>query len=124
VHADPVDHEIQHRHLKPGPPQDRIGGVKLSPEQFDRYQAMAGPLTRMALEAMVNNPEWHSLPPYVRETAIRHVISGTRQSAAAAMQAGNPELIRQGLQQRIDHITGASHTARPKHPPQIAAPSP
>jgi hypothetical protein len=62
VNADPIDLEIQQLHHKPTPPQDRIGGVKLSPEMYDRYQAMAGPLTRMALESMVNNPDWHNLP--------------------------------------------------------------
>jgi hypothetical protein len=36
------------------------------------------------------------------------------------MQVKHPELIGQGIQQRIDFITGKSLTARPKKAPEAA----
>jgi len=89
---------------------------------YDRYQAVAGTLTRQALEATINAPSWANLPDYVRETAIRRIITSTRHAAAGAMQAANPELIQQGLKQKIDHISGATHTARPKRAPELSPP--
>lgn len=71
----------------------------------------------MTLDAMLRTPGWFTLPDYVRETAIRHAITGARETAAAAMQARYPELITAGIQQRVDHITGAAHTSRPKETP-------
>lgn len=120
--SDPVALEMQRLDLNPTHPQDRIGGVKLTPDQFDQYQATAGPFTRTALESLVNRPGWQGLPTYFREQAFRHVIDATRKTAAAAMQAAHPELILQGVQQKVDHITGASHTSRPKKPPEVTVP--
>lgn len=115
--SDPLSQEMQALHITPTPPEDRIAGVKLTPELYDEYQATAGPLTQMMLNSMVNSPNWHQLPDFVRETAIRNVIKSSREQAAGAMQIYHPALIGAGIQQRIDHITGASHKARPKESP-------
>lgn len=116
VNPSPVDREITQLQIKPGPPQDRIGGVKLTPNLYDEYQATAGSLTRTLLESMVSEPAWGTLPPIVRETAIHHAIEGSRRAAEAAMQARHPELIQAGVQQRQDHIMGVG-PARPKYAP-------
>lgn len=115
-----IDLEVQKLHIKPGPPEDRIGGVKLTPALYDQYQAVAGAFTKTSLEAIISTPGWYSLPDYVRETAIRRVIQTTRQTAAGAFQAAHPELIDAGIKQKMDHIMGVTHTSRPKKsPPEL-----
>jgi hypothetical protein len=108
---------MQRLQIKPSPPQDRIGGVKLTPQLYDEYQTTAGPLTREIVGSMVESPGWRDLPDFVRENAIRHGIEAGRKQGAAAMLMQHPQLILDGLQQRIDHITGAAHTSRPKNSP-------
>ena len=117
--ADPLDQELQRLQIKPTLPENRIGGVKLTPDQFDEYVRTSGPLIRTALEPMVKSPQWASLPDYVRETAIRSTIKNMRQVGESAMQMRHPELIQQGLQQQVDHITGVTHTSRPKEAPAL-----
>jgi hypothetical protein len=43
-----------------------------------------------------------------------------RQQAATAMQIEDRKLIQQGLQQRLDYISGRTNTARPKRAPEVA----
>ena len=117
--ADPLDLELQRLQIKPTLPENRIGGVKLSPDLFDEYVRTSGPLIRTALEPMVKSPQWSSLPDYVRETAIRSTIDNMRKTGAAVMQMKHPDLIMQGIRQQVDHITGVTHTSRPKEAPAI-----
>jgi hypothetical protein len=106
VKTDPVDMEMAALGIRPAPPQDRIKGVKLPPKLYDTYQATAGPFTRTALSAMVNQPGWHDIPISVRQEVFKHTIEATRQAAAAAMQMRYPQLIQQGVEDRIAKISG------------------
>ena len=114
----PLALEMKALDLNPSHPEDRISGVKLTPALFDHYQASAGTLTKAALEHLMDMPNWGSMPPVVRQMAIQKTITASRKQAAAAMQMQYPELIEEALRQRVDHITGASMTARPKKAPE------
>lgn len=104
--ADPVALEFQALDIKPAPPQDRIKGVKLPPQLYDIYQSTAGPFTRNALEQYVNTPGWHDLPVGVRADIFRSTIRATREVAGAAMQMRYPQLIQQGVEDRMNRING------------------
>jgi hypothetical protein len=104
--ADPINLEMQALNIWPTLPRNRIGGVKLTPQQYDEYQAHAGPLTHTMLEHMVGAPGWKSMPPFIRETMIRSMIKSTRAQAAAYMQMRHPELITQGIRQKVERVTG------------------
>lgn len=104
--SDPVDHEMAALGIHPAPPQDRIGGVKLPAELYDRYQATAGPFTRSALERLVVQPGWATLPAYARAEVFHKTIAATRQSAASAMQMAYPGLIQAAVQNKVNRITG------------------
>jgi hypothetical protein len=104
--ADPVALEFQALDIKPAPPQDRIKGVKLPPQLYDIYQSTAGPFTRTALEHYVNTPGWHDLPIGVRADIFRSTIRATREAAGAAMQMRYPQLIQQGVEDRVNRING------------------
>jgi hypothetical protein len=110
VKTDPVDQEMATLEIHPAPPQSRIGGVKLPPKLYDTYQATAGAFTRSALSHYVEQPGWHDLPPFVREKMFRATIEATRKSAAAAVQMQHPEIIAQGVQDRLAKINGVKPT--------------
>jgi hypothetical protein len=104
VNRDPVDLEMDRLGLHAAPPQDRLGGVKLPPQLYDRYQVMAGELTRQVLERLVAQPNWYRTPEFVRAELFRRLIAMSRQQAGAVIMAANPRIIQQGVQQRIDQI--------------------
>jgi hypothetical protein len=104
--TDPVDAEMAQLNIHPAPPRDVIAGVKLPPKLYDQYQVVAGALTRHALEGLVNQQGWSQMPPYAREEVFRRMITATRQSAAAAMQARYPQIIQQAMDQKVGRLTG------------------
>ncbi len=108
--ADPVSIEAAALDIKPSPPQDRIKGVKLPASLYDVYQATAGPFTRTALESMISQPGWHDIPIGARQEIFRSTIKATREGAAAAMQMRYPQLIQQGVEDRLAKINGVKPT--------------
>jgi hypothetical protein len=118
VNENPIDQEIGRLGgaIKPAPPQDRIGGVKLTPDLYHEYQVKAGALTNTMLSAMVRQPGWNSLPPGIRAKSIHDVIEGSRKAAESLMQASHPALIMQGYKQRLDELANAGR--KPKRPPE------
>lgn len=110
VNSNPVDMEMERLQIHPAPPSDRVGGVKLPPRLYDQYQVAAGTITRALLENWVKQPNWYDLPLFAREEVFRKSISAARQQAAAMIQQAHPEIIQQGVQQRIDHINGVKPT--------------
>jgi G:T/U-mismatch repair DNA glycosylase len=99
-----------------------IGGVKLTPEQYDRYEATAGPLVQRAMTSLVTHPGWQNISLADRVDTLRATISAMRQQAATAMQISDPKLVQQGLQQQRDYISGKTNTPRPKRAPELATP--
>ena len=63
INTDPVKAELERVNLHPTAPRDVIGGVKLTPDQYDRYEATAGPLVNRALTSLVNHPGWQPKYP-------------------------------------------------------------
>jgi hypothetical protein len=111
VQTDPVKLELDRLGKQtgyfPGAPENRVGGIKLNPEQFDRYEATAGPLVKQMLTAAMNTPRYQSLPPSAQVAMVKGLISGGRARARQAMQMAYPELIQQGIDARTMQVTGA-----------------
>jgi hypothetical protein len=120
--TDPLSTEMDRLQIHPGLPADRIGGVKLTRPLYDEFQVLAGAYTKTALDSLVNAPNFEELPTSVRINVIHANIRSSRQIAESMMQVKHPELIGQGMQQRIDFITGKSLTARPKKAPEAVSP--
>lgn len=110
VGTDPIAFEMKALDLHPAKPSDRVGGVKLPPALYDRYQSIAGPMTREALEMAVNMPGWYDLPTYVRQEVFRGAIRSSREAAGSIMQVANPQIINQAVQDRINRIEGQKPT--------------
>jgi hypothetical protein len=109
---DPIAMEMANLDLKPAAPQNRIKGVKLTPQLYDTYQATAGPFLRQILQSYINVPGWQDMPISVRQELFRNAIKVSRSSAAAAMQMQYPQIMQQALQDRVDQINGIKPTKR------------
>lgn len=105
----PVEHDLAKSELTkigyyPHAPSQQIGGVKLSPEQYDKYQATAGPLVKQQLDALVRSPEWQANGPEWKTRMAKATISYARRYAAQAMQIDDPSLIMAGRERRLKQI--------------------
>jgi hypothetical protein len=98
--------------LKPAAPQNRIKGVKLTPELYDTYQATAGPFLRQILQSYVNAPGWHEMPISVRQEVFRNAIKMSRNTAGAAMQMQYPQILQQAINDRMNQINGIKPAKR------------
>jgi hypothetical protein len=103
---DPLGLEMQALDLKPAAPKNSVGGVQLPPTLYDRYQTVAGGFTRHLLENLISQPGWHQLSAPAREDFFREAIKTAREAAGKKMQIDYPQIIQQGIDNRINHING------------------
>jgi hypothetical protein len=80
-----------------GPPVDGLKSIR---------GAGAGPLVHDALTALVQHPRWNEIPEAQRRWTMKATISAMRHRAATALQIEQPELVRQGMQRRLEYING------------------
>jgi hypothetical protein len=106
VSNDPVDLEMQRLDIKPAPPNNRVGGVQLPPELYNRYAIMAGTMAHTALNALVNEPGWFDQPVGAREHVFRQTIERAHKAAAEMMKAARPDIIETGMQNKERRIDG------------------
>lgn len=95
--TDPVKQEMDRLQYYPGAPQKSIGGVKLTPEQYDRYEATAGPLAKQALTATIRSPEYQNAPDVQKRGMLKGYLEWARDRAKSAMQAENPQITRDAV---------------------------
>jgi hypothetical protein len=111
---DPIKMELDKIGYHPAAPKAEIGKVKLTPEQYDRYEATAGPYIKKSLTEVMNSPAWrmHNNDPEWQKTLAKSRIAQGRARARAAMQAdsivrdGPNNLVTLGRQRRRVQING------------------
>jgi len=125
VNQDPVDLEIERLQFHPTRVPNYIGdpqkgtAVTLGEDLYDEYQNLAGPVTRSMLMPLVTSPGFREAQPFVRENMIHMAIKEGRRQAAVAMQARYPQIIQQGVQQKIDAITRPEEQHKPLTKPKL-----
>jgi hypothetical protein len=113
VNKDPTKAELDRIGYYPTAPQKTIGHVKLNDEQYDRYEATAGPLVKQMLSAAINTPAYKQLPTGQQEAMVKGIIAAGRARARQAMQMAYPELIQQGIDARTRQISGTATGTQP-----------
>lgn len=78
---DPVNGEMLALDYAPSKVKDTIGGVKLSPQQHDRYQMEAGRRSHQKIGQLVAAPEWHGLDLETREALAQKAVKEAREEA-------------------------------------------
>ena len=113
INQDPVKSELDRLQYYPTAPQRTIGHVKLTDEQYDRYEATAGPLVKQLLAKEITTQRYRSQPDTEKVKDIQGAIAYGRGQARAALQMDAPHLIKQGIDNRTRQITGVSTGATP-----------
>jgi hypothetical protein len=107
TNLDPVKTEMDRLHYYPAEPGKTIGNVKLTPEQYDKYEATAGPLVKRMLTATVTQPGWENKPPAIRKEIMQAVVTYAREKAESAMLRDNGgEIAKAARVKAIQEATG------------------
>ena len=114
VNPDPIKAELDRIGYHPAAPHPEIGKVKLTPEQYDRYEATAGPYVRKELTEAIQSPLWaaHNNQPEWQEAVAKGRIERARARARGVMQAdsmardGADNLVAAGRRRRMMQING------------------
>lgn len=106
VETDPVKVELDRLKVYPAAPKDVIGGVKLPPDLYDRYQELAGSLVKSRLEALIQSPKWDKMPSSFQADEVKAQIKTARDVAGQILQATRQDVVKQGIQDQKDKING------------------
>lgn len=82
---DPVNQELAKAGVSVGLPQRRVGGVELSPEEYDRYHAVSGQRAYSGISQLVRSERWRSLDDEGKQKAVGKIVDAARKSARAEM---------------------------------------
>jgi len=119
VNTDPMRAEMDRAGYYPAAPQAIVKGVRLTPEQHDKQQAITGVIARQMLDVALQSPGWAERTYAERHEAMHKIFTAARKAGDAVM---TPEVAQQAYQQRYDYLTGKTSTPRPKTPPPVTAP--
>ncbi|MXO72364.1 thermonuclease family protein [Alteraurantiacibacter buctensis] len=87
---DPVNLELMRLDYAPGYPQRKVGGVELTPEEYDRYLALSGQAAHDELARLVRSQEWRAMPDDDRIDAAQRIVREARADARAQLFGGSP----------------------------------
>ncbi|MGC1269952.1 MAG: thermonuclease family protein [Croceibacterium sp.] len=85
---DPVNVELMQLDYAPGYPPRKVGGVELTPEQYDSYLAASGKASHDGLSVLVQSPEWRGLDDEAKVKAARRIVADARAEARASTFGG------------------------------------
>jgi hypothetical protein len=85
---DPVNKALLQLSYAPGYPSKKIGDRELTPQEYDRYVAMAGQSSHQAMTALVLTPQWGQMDDEAKEDAAAKVVKLARQAARAQLFGG------------------------------------
>lgn len=80
---DPVSRELVKAGVSVGLPQKKVGGVELTPEQYDQYHAISGERAYSAVSQFVRSERWKSLDDEGKQDAVSKIMKAARSSASA-----------------------------------------
>ena len=89
----------------PDPVSRRVRGVTLSDAQYDEYAGLAGRMTKMQLDRMVNSTYWARIPDAAKKDIIEHAFKASRE-AASPLVPGFKDVLRAATQSRLDRVQG------------------
>ena len=124
ANTDPVDAELASLDIHPAPPQNRVGGVQLGPELYNRYAITAGTMAHQAIERFIQQPRWQSIPAERRATIIRDQIKNAHAAAALMLQASRQDVVQTGIDNRKRMIQGQKPLPIPDLRPVPTTPLP
>jgi len=85
-------------------PRRQIGGVDLTPRQYDDYTRVSGRLAKTMLDGIIS-PQFRSMPPGAQIDTIKSIVNQARSMARAELQIGSlgteDDIVEKGLELRL-----------------------
>lgn len=101
---DPAAKEIVRLDIRPSRLARRINGVELTPEQYDRYQVLAGQASKTILHRLVRSPKYARLPDFMKANLIGNLLNRTRAMARQRMLTEYPEIARAAADAEVEAL--------------------
>lgn len=103
---DPVNLEMLRLGIFPAKVERKIRNIELTDQQYDDFSRIAGRMTKMRLDTIVNSPDFRNWPDHSRHDVISEVIRQSREAARNVVMMKYPQIMRDAAQRRIDQIRG------------------
>jgi len=103
---DPVNQALISAGVFPSKLRNKIRGVELTPEQYDRYSMVAGRMAKQRLNAVVSLPNFSEIPLSARVKMLNHSVSSARETARAMMMMEYPEIMQQAIDNKQRELQG------------------
>jgi hypothetical protein len=108
ANADPVNQAMLQLGIYPAPLQRKIRNVDLTDAQYDDYQRIAGRMTKMNLNKLVNSYQWRYWPTSTRYDVIEETITQNREAARGMMLMKYPQIAVQATRNKLAKTQGAA----------------
>lgn len=86
--GDPVVDALLADNLKVGKLSRRVGGQKLSDAEYNRYQALAGPVLRDEIAKLLSEPSWSQLDQEEKQDELDKTAKASRTIARELLRGG------------------------------------
>jgi endonuclease YncB( thermonuclease family) len=97
ANQDPVAAALLADDLKIGKLSRKVGGRNLTDQEYDRYQALAGPQIRNDVAALLASPDWQLLDQDGKQSALDKTAKASREIARSLMGAGKGKATTKGM---------------------------
>ena len=104
--TDPVNLAMLALGVSPAPVERTIRNVKLTDQQYDDYARLAGRMTKMRLDAIVQSPLWATMPNSSRYQVIEETIKQNREAARGKVMWDNRQIAIDAAKAQIARKTG------------------
>ncbi|WP_072384058.1 thermonuclease family protein [Novosphingobium sp. NDB2Meth1] len=81
--SDPVNKALIDAGVSVGMPSKSVRGVELTPEQYDRYHAVAGQKSYAAVSELISSDQWNGLDEEGKQDAVTKAVTAARKAAAS-----------------------------------------
>lgn len=101
---DPVVNELLALEIYPGKPERKIGGVELTPEQYDRYVELSGKMARDELDVLVASPNYQNALPFMQQQLLKSAFEDARETARVLLFSEYENLLPEQVETQVEKI--------------------
>jgi hypothetical protein len=101
---DPVNLALLDLGIAPAQVTRKIRNVQLTDQQFDDFTRIAGRMTKMRLDAIVNSADFRAWPNHIKRDVITEVISQSREAARGMMLMKYPQIVKDATTAKLKKL--------------------
>ena len=104
VKDDPVIKELLRLDVIPRRPKRKIGGVQLTPEQFQKFTEFSRKPLKQDLDVIISNPAFKAMLDFDKERLLRDMISSASKNGREELLLAFPKLDQQIIEKQLEEI--------------------